>query len=159
VTFLAILGNHISKALEKIQFGLFEGVTPKRFSQGRFRGTFRISRGSSQSFIHVMDYEGPYSFTNEDVYLVNSEAGTAVSLAPLYLWGLEIKAISNSENDLFEFDNAKKNEYGYKSIQSGVSVIVDEHGPFNEVWQRLNVMREREQPREHFSGLTFTVPA
>ena len=159
VTFLAILGNHISKALGKICFGLFEGVTPKRFSQGRFRGSFRILRGSSQSFIHVMDYEGPYSFTTEDVYLVNSEAGTAVSLAPLYLWGLEIKSISNSENDLFEYDNAKKNEYGYKSVQSGVSVMVNEHGPFNEVWQRLNLMREREQPRENFGGLTFTVPS
>jgi hypothetical protein len=105
-----------------------------------------------------MEYEGPYSFATEDVYLIDPEAGTALNLAPLYLWGLEVTPVRNSESDLFEYDNAKKNEYGYKSVQSGLSIIVDENGPFNEVWQRLNLMREREQPRENFIGLTFTAP-
>ena len=70
-TFLAILGNHVAKAFAETHFGKFEAVTAKRFDQGRFRGNFRILAGSSQTFIHILEYEGPSPFSDAEVFIIS----------------------------------------------------------------------------------------
>jgi hypothetical protein len=155
VTFLTLIGNNINKILELWKFGIFEGVTPKRFSHGQFKGIFRILKGSSQTFINVLEYQGSSVFATEDVYLINAKDGTALSISPLYVWGLE-QAISNrTENDLFEYDSAKQGKYIFKSVQSGSVVEVDNQAAFSEIYELLHKMREKEQPRNYHQGLTF----
>ena len=68
VSFLALLGNHVARTFSESVFGVFENVTPKKFSPGRFRGLFRNLRGSSQPFIHVLEYEGTTPFSDADVF-------------------------------------------------------------------------------------------
>jgi len=156
VTLLALIGNNICKIIGKWKFGVFEGVTPKSFSHGQFKGNFRILVGSSQSFINIFEYEGPRAFANEDVYLINPEDGRALSLSPLYLWGLDQTLNRNFGSDLFEYDIAKQNQLIYKSIQSGEVVAIEASGAFAEIWECVRLMRDGEQPRETARGLTFS---
>ena len=53
-----LMGNVVGKIFADWVFGVFESVTPKRFSTGRFQGNFRNLRGASQTFIHLLEYEG-----------------------------------------------------------------------------------------------------
>jgi hypothetical protein len=155
-SFLTLLGNTINKMFESWRLGVFEGVTRKRFSQGQFRGIFRNLTGSSQTFIHVSEYEGSVSFADEDVYLINIQTGAALSISPFYLWGLEQPVNSRMENDLFEYDTAKSFEYLYKSVQSGNVATIEAQGSFSGLYEDLRQLREREQPREIATGLSFT---
>jgi hypothetical protein len=69
-------------------FGVFESVTPKRFASNKFQGIFRSLSGASQTFINVLEYEGSQPFADSDVFIINTKAGTALNLSPLFLWGL-----------------------------------------------------------------------
>jgi hypothetical protein len=101
VSFLGLLGNHIAKMLTDRVFGVFEGVTPKKFASGKFRGIFRKLQGSSQPFIRVLEYQGPIAFSDASVFIIDPTNGTALDLSPLYLWGLNGP---DEDPDLFEFD-------------------------------------------------------
>jgi hypothetical protein len=155
VTLLTLLGNNINKVLEPWLFGIFEGVTPKRFNQGQFNGIFRILKGPSQVFIKIMEYQGASVFPNEDVYLVNAKDGTALNISPLYMWGLEQAIGSRNENDLFEYDSTKQGKHIFQSIQSGVVVEMDDQQAFGEIFEMLCRMREKEQPKPCYRGLSF----
>jgi hypothetical protein len=116
VSFLGRLGNPIAKMFGDAVFGVFENVTAKKFSHGRFRGIFRDLRGHSQTFIHVMDYEGTMAFSDAEIFIVHPSSGTALGLSPLYLWGLNL-GNANEEPDLFEFDTSTKSGFSYKAVQ------------------------------------------
>jgi hypothetical protein len=150
-----LVGNRINKSTEQWAFGVFEGVTPKRFASGQFIGIFRHLTGSSQTFIEVLEYEGGKAFANEDVYLINAQAGIALNVSPFYVCGLRQIGNYSSDSDLFEYDTVKQDQYIYKSIQSGSVVNVDAQGTFAEIYECVRQMREREQSREIMSGLTF----
>jgi hypothetical protein len=155
VTFLAMLGNHVAKIFSTWTFGVFEGVVAKRFSAGRFRGLFRSLTGSSQTFIHVIEYEGQFSFSGEDVYVINKDEGKAMILSPFYMWGLGSSPV---ETDLYEYDNEKKGEFFFRSIQEGSTCVINAAGDLRETWEFLVKMREREQPRPLFEKLSFASP-
>ena len=103
----------------------------------------------------MLAYEGPESFPDGDVYVVDRKAGTALCLSPLYLWGLEAMATRLNEPDLFEFDTSRKEEFLFRSVQSGSVVAVDAAGDFKQVHVGLSRMREREQARPRSSGLSL----
>ncbi|MBZ9797764.1 Hsp70 family protein [Mesorhizobium sp. ES1-4] len=155
VSFLGLLGNVIAKAFSDSCLGVFEGVTPKRFSQGSFKGLFRELRGPSQTFIHVHEYEGLIPFSNEDVYVANPKDGTAINLAPWYLWGLNASG-HHSEIDLFEYDTSKPNGFIFKSVQPGGEFIISPGGQLGETAAFISAMREREQHRGLLRGLAFS---
>ena len=155
VTLLAHLGNYLAKMMDGWTFGVFENVTAKRFIAGQFQGILRDLRGPSQTFINVLEYEGPVSFGSGDVYIAHVANGVALDLSPLYLWGLNTIGGQNVEADLFEFDTVRKGEFGFRSVQSGSVVNLDENGVFREVWQHLKSMREREQSKQKSTGLSL----
>lgn len=155
VSLLTTLSNYVAKMLEHKALGVFENVRAKRFSAGRFVGLFRSLKGPSQTFIDVHEYEGHVSFSEGDVFVVDPQAGTAMCLSPLYLWGLETETSRSVEPDLFEYDTAKREAYSFKSISSGTVVTVSEHGALGEIWNDLSRMKEREQSRQASKDLAF----
>lgn len=154
VTFLGLLGNQIAKALNENCLGVFEGVTPKRFSQGRFKGLLRELRGPSQTFIHVHEYEGPIAFSDEDVYIVDPKRGTALNLSPLYFWGLNA-ANSHHEIDLFEYDTFKGGGFLFKPIQPGNECIISADSHLKDIASAISALREREKHRPLLQHLSF----
>ena len=155
VAFLGLIGNCINKTFEHNKLGIFENVTPKRFSNGRFTGIFRELRGASQTFINVLEYEGARAFTNEEVYIVNKDKGTALCLSPYYLWDLDQSGGTFAGGDLFEFDNVRKDQFIFKSVQSQKVIEIDAAGPFGEIHGVLRQIREREHPREPICDLNL----
>ena len=89
MSFLKLLANHVAIVLQANCFGVFEGVTAKRFQHGRYNGIFRILNGPSQTFVHVLEYQGGEPFSDERVYLVNTESRSALCLSSSLLLGPE----------------------------------------------------------------------
>jgi hypothetical protein len=154
VSLLGHLGNSVGKVFSECQFGVFESVTPKRFSSGMFQGIFRDLRGASQTFINVLEYEGSQPFSDSDVFIVNSKIGTALSLSPLFLWGLNRLALYE-EPELFEFDSVKNEQFAFKAVQFRTERTVDENSAFNEIWARLKQMRDQDQNAPEIPNLSF----
>jgi hypothetical protein len=154
-TFLSLLGNAIMKVFAEARLGVFEGVTAKRFGKGGFKGIFRTLMGSSQTFIHVLNYEGPSSFSDADVFLVNPRSGTALNLSPFYFWGLNMHNARDNEPDLYEFDSAKDKIFSFKAVQPREEIKITGEEGLTEIWEALATWRERDQPCEIVSGLRF----
>jgi hypothetical protein len=72
-----------------VGFGVFENVTAKKFSHGRFRGILRDLRGHSQTFIHVIDYEGTIAFSDAEIFIVHPASGTGLNLSPPLSLGIK----------------------------------------------------------------------
>jgi len=154
VTFLSILGNHLSKIFASARFGVFEGVTAKRFAAGQFRGLFRSLAGSSRTFINVIEYEGTVPFSDAEVFVIDTNNGAALPLSPLYWWGLAPS--HNSEPDLYEFDTMKGDDFVYRSIQAGDELRVSGGGEFSEIHSQLRRMKEKDRPVKLIEGLVFS---
>jgi hypothetical protein len=154
VSLLGHLGNHVAKLFADCFFGVFESVTPNRFSSGRFQGIFRNLRGASQTFINVLEYEGSHPFADSDVFVVNPKAGTALNLSPLFLWGLN-RTTSYEDPELFEFDSVKSDQFAFKAVQFRAERMVDEKSAFSEIWTTLRQMREQDQNSPEIQHLTF----
>jgi hypothetical protein len=157
VSLLGLLGNTIRKMLGEWIFGVFESVTPKRFSAGRFQGVFRNLKGASQTFIDVLTYEGAEAFADSDVYLVNPAAGTALRLSPLYLWGLNTR-LTDGEPELYEFDSVKANQFLFKAIQFRIEQTIEEESELREIWTLLQKMRQRDEGLPLIQSLRFDRP-
>jgi hypothetical protein len=154
ITFLAFLGNHVAKVFSESVFCVFENVTAKKFAQGRFHGILRDLRGNSQTFIHVLEYEGQKAFSDADVFIVHPHTGTALNLSPLYFWGLNA-VNQNEELDLYEFDTATKGSFSYKAVQLREAKIISDQGDLSEIWRTLSAMRNGDPPVDIFEGLSF----
>ncbi|RWI04388.1 molecular chaperone [Mesorhizobium sp.] len=155
VSFLSLLGNTLAKTFGDSCLGVFEGVTPKRFGQGRFKGLFRELKGPSQTFIHVHEYEGYQAFSDEDVYIVQPKTGVALSLSPWYIWGLN-NSNTYDEIDLFEYDTSKTGGFVFKAVQPNLECTISASGNFGETAGAISALREREQKRELVRDLTFS---
>ena len=154
VSLLGHLGNILKRMLSHSFIGVFESVTPKRFSRGQFHGIFRILNGPSRTFINVLEYEGHEAFADADVFLVDPEAGTALSLSPLFIWGLN-DLNQHEEPELFEYDNVKGDLFSFKGIQIRSEYVVDANSTLQEIWSRLKAMREGDQPLPELTDLSF----
>jgi hypothetical protein len=154
VSLLGLLGNVIGKVFSHWIFGVFESVTPKRFTGGRFQGLFRNLRGASQTFIHVLEYEGPQAFADSDVFVVNPKAGVALRLSPFYLWGLN-RPIADEEPELYEFDSVKGDQFLFKAVQFRAERSVEEKGDLAEIWASLKQIRIHDVKVPPVESLTF----
>lgn len=154
VTFLSVLGNYVAKMFSESKLGVFEHVTPKRFGHGKFTGLFRSLIGASQTFIHVLEYEGSQAFSNSDIFIVNVKDASALCLSPLYLWGLNLSNTSETEPDLYEFDSVKKDgEFSYKATQIREAFRVGSSPETDEVKTYLSLMREKDQNVEKINSV------
>lgn len=155
VSLLTHLGNALLRILSNRMFGVFEAVTPKRFATGRFQGIFRSLTGPSQTFINVLEYEGPLPFADSDVFIIDPLVGTAVNLSPLFLWGLNRIDSHDDSPELFEYDSVKNDQFAYKAIQFRTEQMIGKDTPFSEIWMRLKQMRERDDHISEISALSF----
>jgi hypothetical protein len=153
VSFLGILANAVARSLGEAQLGVFEGVTAKRFSNGRFAGRFRALRGPSQPFIGVMEYEGNNAFSDVEVVLL-SPVGDGLNLSPLYIWGLDQSP--NAELDLYEFDGAKDEVFTFKAVQFRREQLISDRGEQSEAWQALTTLRKSDQQWFYIEGVNVT---
>lgn len=155
VSMLGMLANVTARALGDARLGVFEDVTSKRFGRGQFTGIFRSLTGSGAPFIHVWTYEGSEPFTDAEVLLVHPERGVALSLSPLYIWGLEPPR-PGYDADLFEFDSDKSGILSYKAVQIRDEFRISDDGPFTELWDQMSELRVRDQPASCFEQLKLT---
>jgi hypothetical protein len=157
VSFLSILGNHVSKVFAECKFGVFEGVTAKRFAPGQFKGIFRILSGASQTFIHVVEYQGVIPFSDGDVYLVNTEKGEALCLSPLFMWGLNQNVGGTEEPDLYAWDSYTRstNEHIFKATQFREEFRIDATGDFVETHSTLTRFKEKDVSFPIYTGLSL----
>ena len=152
VTFLGLLGNHLGKVFQDCELGVFEGVTPKRFSRGLFTGIFRSLQGASKTFTKVFEYEGRHPFAESDVYLVHPGKGVAICLSPLYVWNLDVLG---PDVDLYEYDNARKDVFSFRAIQFRKAVQVEQGGALSEVWGGVAQLRSADVPQQALDGMKF----
>lgn len=155
ISFLELLGNHLHRIFKQKKLGIFESVRAKPFSSGTFYGNFRVLHGQSQPFVQVMEYEGRHAFSEEQVYLIDQENGTGICLSPLYFWGLNGKTSRPHETDLFEYDDAKREYFSFRSTQGTQDARVSGDGAFGPVHDRLSEMRITDQACDFFDGMTF----
>lgn len=143
VSLLSLLANTTAKALGDAQLGIFEDVTAKRFSQGRFTGIFRSLTGSGQPFIRVWEYEGTCPFSDAEVLLVHPERGLGLVLSPLYYWGLETPG-AGGDVDLYEYDSPKGPDFDFKAVQRREAFRIQQASIFAEAWKQIVARRERD---------------
>ena len=155
VTFLGILGNAVARVFNDLIFGVFEAVTPKRFSTGQFHGIFRNLKGTSQTFIHALKYEGPCAFSDAEVFVVNPQSEIALSLSPLFLWGLSMRIANPGELDLFEFDSIKDDQFSFMAVQFRADQRIEQNGDLEEIWKTLKNMRAQDPKGSVLRNLHF----
>jgi len=155
VSFLSLLANNIARLFENRRLGIFEGVVAKRFNAGRYAGNFRVLHGASQTFIDVLDYEGPNAFSDELVYLLDTQTGRALCLSPLYFWGLERGAGDFSNVDMYEYDDDKKGIFQFKTTQVSDGLLVKSEGEWIELHDQLAAMRQADSARPIVDGLSL----
>ena len=140
VGLLNLLANHVASVVQQNRFGVFEAVTAKRFQTGKYAGVFRELKGGSQTFVHVLGYEGAHPFSDEVVYVVNTTSGRALPLSPLYYWGLN-RSAGVEQPDMFEFDTEKNGVFSYKSTQLSEGLPIPQGGDFSVIHATLTEMR------------------
>lgn len=155
VNFLGLLANHVARLFDGRKLGVFESVVAKRFSAGRYHGNFRVLHGPSQTFVDVLDYEGPNAFSDELVYLLDPAAGRALCLSPLYLWGLERSSDMLTGIDMYEYDDEKQGTYLFKTTQLSNGLNVKSEGPYALVHEQLAAMRTVDAANPILEGLTL----
>ena len=156
VSFLGLLANHVARIFAGKHLGVFEGVVAKRFRSGSYTGIFRALHGASQTFVDVLDYEGPDSFSDELVYLVDPAEGRALLLSPLYFWGLQRNPRDPLAIDMFEFDSDKRGLFAFKSTQISEGLTITSNGEFGEIYEHIAGMRVSDQDTPLIEGLTLT---
>jgi hypothetical protein len=75
---------------------------------------------------------------------VNAKEGTAVSLSPLFLWGLNT-IFGADEPELYEFDSFRDAAFLFKAIQFRPELSITPE--IKEVWETLKGMRDRDQKK------------
>ncbi|MHB2264796.1 Hsp70 family protein [Aliihoeflea sp. PC F10.4] len=155
VTFLSVLANSVARSLGEAEFGIFEGVTAKRFASGRFTGRFRSLRGQGQPFVHVSEYEGVHAFSEADPMLVHPEKNVGLCLAPLYFWGLDQS--EQTDLDLFEYDGAKGIDFSFKAVQLRAEFILKAQGDLREAWEYVGALRQVDQKRDYLEDVEIVV--
>ena len=151
VTFLSMLANILARSLGEAAFGVFEGVTAKKFAGGKFTGRFRSLKGQGQPFVQVSEYEGPHAFSEAEPILVHPERKVGLSLAPLYFWGLDHS--SQADLDLFEFDGPKGSHFAYKAVQLRAECLLKGEGELKEVWDHVSALRQLDQKWSYLEGI------
>ena len=136
-------------------FRSVEFVTPKRFSAGRFQGNFRNLRGASQTFIHLLEYEGAQAFANSDVFVANPKTGVALNLSPLYFWGLNVETF-DEEPELYQFDSVKGDQFSFKAVHFRAPYLIAQNSDLAEIWTTLKQMRDQDLKRTEIESLALS---
>jgi hypothetical protein len=156
IGFLGLLANHIARVFEGKRLGVFEGVVAKRFHAGSYSGIFRVLHGSSQTFVDVLEYSGPHAFSDELVYVVDPATGRALSLSPLYFWGLERNSADASWTDMHEYDSDRRGAFGFKATQPSEGLEINADGEFFSIYEQLTAMRRSDPAFPKIVGLVLT---
>lgn len=156
ISLLGLLGNVVGKIFADWAFGVFESVTPKRFTAGRFQGNFRNLRGASQTFIHLLEYEGTQAFASSEVFVANPKTGVAVNLSPLYFWGLNAETL-DEEPELYQFDSVKGDQFSFKAVHFRAPYLIAQNSELAEVWTTLKQMRDQDLKRTEIESLVLSL--
>ena len=126
-------GNALAKVFEDSIFGYFEEVRLKPFKTDRYTGIFRSIRGRSAAFNDIYFFEGPKSFPQQFVFVFNLANKTGLQLSPLFIRGLDSSSSHYVEPDVFLYDLARGDDYGFKAVQEREGVQIAKEGSFAEL--------------------------
>lgn len=130
---LSVLGNHIKRSMNGRIIGIFEGIEKKPFGGG-YRGIFRCLEGPNSPFVRLYHYDGVADFSSSEVFLIDTAAGHALPLSPLYVWGLGAQLGHHHGYDLYFADMLRPGDkrYIFASTQHGDDINVGEVQDLNE---------------------------
>jgi hypothetical protein len=111
------LGNVLQKILSGKYIGYFEDVRKQGFASNKYNGTFRIADNAAP-YYQYLDYNGCFGFSNEPVYLVDPQQGTALCLSPLLVW-VPGSSHRGESPQCYAFDSSlSRSAYSFKSLCS-----------------------------------------
>ena len=154
---LTTIGNAIRRSLVGRAFGSFENVRKKSFSPA-FEGEFRIAAGPHLPFVQVIGYEGSQSFSDEELYLIDIEEGTALPMFPLMFWSSARANQKFESPDLFLFDclDGKGSEaFSFKASASTEVLLARQGGDFSLLAESLRRIRCQDEHIQTVSNLMF----
>lgn len=114
---LGLVGNMLGRALTGWSFGSFEAVSKLGFGT-RHKGLFRVAAGSHAPFIHVLAYDGPQAFSEQEALLLNQEKSVAIRLSPFYFWTIRDE---HQDRTVAILDSTDKLKSTYRTVESGVT--------------------------------------
>jgi hypothetical protein len=146
------VGNKILSCLSGRRFGSFEKVTRTGFGK-KYTGLFKVAHGTESHFLHALDYVGPEDFSSAEAFVVDLEAGQALSLTPFMFWHAVDGKIDPT---IAVLDMMKKDETGFKLIESGKVIILHSDHELSELHQTCVKALEEDSVGMIFTDLAFT---
>ncbi|MFP3643896.1 Hsp70 family protein [Paraburkholderia sp. SIMBA_054] len=150
---LNLLGNKILTCMSGRSFGYFENVTRTGFSR-KYAGLFKVARGTESHFLHALDYTGPGDFSAAEAFIIDIEAGRALSLTPFMFWHS-----LNGEIDptIAVLDTIGAKGTTFKLVETGKSITLDSGHEVGELHEAcVSAFEEQDCPKEILSDLQFS---
>lgn len=148
---LNLLGNTIMQALKNRNFGIFEGISKKPFSN-EYTGIFRPIIGSHGPFVSFYKYSGADSFSEQEVFIIDTDTGVAISLAPTMYW---ITRSNNCEANLALLDSINNNSANYRSTTGGGSIEINEGSNLSALFNMCKELQINDQKKNKYTNLSW----
>jgi hypothetical protein len=146
-----ILANISQKIFSANAFGFFEQVKRQKFTTSRqYYGLFRHASGSPP-FIKISEYRGPDDFPEGEPFLLNINAGTALSLHPLMFWDICRSHPDADPGHCYIFDiqpEKGKAKFSFKAVGYPCKREVSESNEYNDLARILMEYREHDPKTE-----------
>jgi hypothetical protein len=149
---LNLVGNKILSCLSGRRFGYFDKVTRTGFGK-KYLGSFKVAHGTESHFLHALDYAGPEDFSSAEAFIVDVEAGQALSLTPFMFWHGEDGKIDPT---IAVLDIMKKDETGFKLIESGRGITLNSDHQLSELHETCVRALEEDSAGKIFTDLILT---
>jgi hypothetical protein len=142
---IQILANVSQRVFARNVFGYFEGVKRVRFARGReYTGLFRQACGSLP-FVRVLKYGGQEDFPDLEPMVVNTVAGSALSLHPFIFWDRCPKHPDLYPGHCYIYDiPLKQGGFSFKAVDSTCTCEINQ-GSNSRLAELLAKYREKDQ--------------
>ena len=139
-----ILANISQKVFATHVFGFFENVSKQRFGS-EHHGIFRHACGPPP-FFKFSQYRGPYTFSEDEPFLLNLDKCTALPLQPLIFWDRCNKHpdVDIGHCYLFDIPEKGKGQYSFKAVGYPCSCQVSVTNQYRALAEKLEEYRERD---------------
>ncbi len=148
---LNIIGNLLAASLGGRVLGRFESVVKHGFGN-KFSGYFKVARGDSRNLARWFKYEGRESFSEQEAFIVDIDAGTACSLTPILFWHTlrgEVEPTIAVLDQLTEFEQT------FKTADGGHEVLLKDHPELVELRDCCVESLRGDVHRQLSTGLAF----
>jgi len=144
------LGNILKYGLDDFKFGYFENVQQVGFG-GKHKGIFRVAHGS-MPFHEKIIYEGPFSFSEQEAFIVSPSTGLAISMTPMMYWE-HSDGMVNYACQCFLYDGvSREKQYEFKQCDAQATMVLKGK---NDLIEYLEGLKDGTTSAKRYEGLKF----